>query len=218
MFEEYPRIIEDKYLHNFSQEEKEQLMGATKAYNKRGQKRIQQIDEGIANDSPEVFVTLRNAVPNTAEEIKYVLNRIAANDPRDRSFELCLGDEIKNPNRLALDIAQAFRDNTNCKKVVLRGIGLTDAGMLPILHNLPQDLFVLDIAGNKITDKSLKKLDTILADPKTYWGRVELGTIGLTAERAESFKRYTCIRYKSTRLQKVKASVVDFLFSRPREY
>ena len=213
MFEDYPRIIEGKYLHNFSHKEKEQLMRDTMAYNNRMEQKIQKLEQGIASDSPQIDVTFIQNVGNTAEEIKYVLNRIAANDPRDTAFELAAQDEVKNVNHFALDIAKAFHSNTHCKRVVLSHIGLTDNGMLLILRALSRkELDSLDISGNRITDASLQLLDSILANPETKWGQVSLGTVNLTRTRAKSFKKYPNLRYQ-TKFDEVKRKIGDFCAS-----
>ena len=124
-------------------------------------------------------------------EIKYVLNRIAANDPRDWSLDLTTGDDVRNADRLALDIAKAFHNNTRCKRVIIAGIGLTDNGMIPLLRALSKkELSCVNISGNKITDKSLEVLDAILANPETKWKHVGLGEIRITPQRAESLKKH----------------------------
>ena len=159
--------IEEKYLHNFSEAEKKRLFMSVSERRAAVAKKERQLAEKIAADDPNPFISWTIPLGHIACEIKYVLNRIAANDPKGIAFELTHGDSVQNADRLALDIANSFRNNTVCNKVVLSHIGLTDNGMVPLLHALSgKKLYLLDIAGNQVTDKSLKVLDTILANPK----------------------------------------------------
>lgn len=181
MYEDH--TIEEKYLHNFSSEEKKEFYRQHEKWEKDMAKYKVKLYELMSSDSPAIF---GNWEPksNTSLEIRYVLNRIAANDPRDTSFELSLMDAIPNADRLALDIAKAFRNNTVCKKVVLNEIGLTDNGLLPILHVLKtKQLDLLDIGSNKLTNESIHILDSLLSDPETKWGYVNLGEIQINSDQ-----------------------------------
>jgi len=174
--------IEAKYLQNFSPEERVVFFRHIHRNNQYMDEYQEKLDKMIAEDSTAIFSN-ELATPNSSLDIKYVLNRIAANDPRDIAFTLGETDAMylrQNPDRLALDIANAFHKNNVCKTVVLRGLGLTDRGMVPLLRALSHNqLTLLDISNNDIAEKSIQTLEHILADPNTKWERVKLGKIKL---------------------------------------
>ena len=194
--------IEDRYLKNFSQKEKEIFYHQQTAKQKALNRYKEQLLNLVYSDSNAIFSN-DEPKPNTALEIKYILNRIAANDPRDKSFTLGAVDSVYsvwNSDRLALDIARAFRTNTMCKTIILSDLGLTDKGMMPILRTLRQkELDTLDIRGNKISAESIETLDHILADPKTKWKRVVLGKIKLTPEQNEALSKYANLYFMSAK-------------------
>ena len=190
MYEDH--TVEEKYLYNFSSEEEAAFRRRQQKYQGHMQEYQQQLWNLIVTDSPAIF---RNSCmeTNSALEIKYILNRIAGNDSRDTVFALGPMDEVYHADRLALDMARAFRNNTVCKHIMLQNIGLTDNGMLPLLHALSKkELRVLCVneEESRLTDKTFHVLDTILADPDTKWDSVELGRVVLNDEREESFKKY----------------------------
>ena len=182
----------EEYMHNFSKEEK----AAFRSYIQAKQECLAQarstLARMIAEGGTMEFNEHNDPRPSTALDIKYALNRIAANDPEALDFHLSKvdADAIGNPDRLALDIARAFRNNTNCKYVTLNSIGLTDNGMIPILHSLPSELYKLDIAGNNITDQSLEVLVTTMASLKNKWGAVNLGEVSLTREQEKALGKH----------------------------
>ena len=188
MYEDY--TLEEKYLHNFSTKEKA-------CFYHQHKKRVQsmaeyegKLHELIFLDSPAIFGNSEPS-PTSSLEIKYILNRIAANDPRDTSFELGEMDSVPHPDRLALDIAKSFRDNTICKQIILNGIGLTDNGIIPILHTLKtKELDLLDIRNNKLTAPSIQVLETILSNPETKWQKVNLGRVPVLAEQRKSLEMH----------------------------
>ena len=184
--------IEDRYLHNFSEGEKKAFKRCINASIKHMEWYQSKLDSMIIEESPSIF--RNNGIdPNgsTELEIRYALNQVAANDPRMQAFELGYEDGISRPDRLALDIAKAFRNNTNCKIVELDEIGLTDNGMLPILSVLKdKELYSLNIRNNKITDASYQVLDDVLSNPETQWGKVYLGVREMSPERAKSLSRH----------------------------
>ena len=184
--------IEDKYLTNFSPKE------AT-AFRRHIARRREIMEEfqiklGVLmdTDSP-AFFREPPTWPTRPLEIKYILNRIAANDPRDKSFTLSAIDDQGgwDPSPLAFHVVKAFQTNTKCKRVELSWVRLTDKDMLPILSVLrKKELDVLDIHGNKITDKTYQVLDQILADPENKWHQVKLGKVNLSPERLAAFSKY----------------------------
>ena len=155
------------------------------------------LTEGVSVE----FLERNEPRASTALDIKYALNRIAANDPQALDFHLSKVDmgAIGNPDRLALDIARAFRNNTNCKYVTLNGIGLTDNGMIPILHSLPSELYKLDIAGNNITDQSLEVLVTTMASLKNKWGAVNLGEVQVTPEQEQALETHPNLYFENVK-------------------
>lgn len=191
--------IEDRYLHNFSEEEKIFFRRRIQASIKHMDWYQTKLKSMILEESRAIF--RNNGIDpagNTALEIRYALNQVAANDPRMLAFELGYEDGVSRPDRLALDIAKAFRNNTNCKIVELDRIGLTDNGMLPILSVLKdKELHKLNIRNNKITDASYQVLDAILSNPETQWGKVYLGTMKMSPERAKSLSRHKNLTFET---------------------
>ncbi len=193
MYEDYS--VEKKYLHNFSPKEKEEFLSQNRARRYAMAQYESKLLCMIYEDSSAIFENWEPK-PNTALEIKYILNRIAANDARDTVFELSKIDEITLADKLAIQIAKAFQTNAICQKVILRGIGLTDEGMLPILNVLKQkELALLDISGNKITDKTVNMIDRILSCPETRWKQICLGKIRLGKEQSGIMKCHTNLSF-----------------------
>lgn len=189
----------EEYMHNFSEEEKI----AFRSYIQTKQECLAQarstLGRLIAEGGSLELYEHNDPRPSTALDIKYALNRIAANDPHALDFSLSKVDTqaIGNPDRLALDIAKAFRNNTHCKYVTLNGIGLTDNGMLPILRSLPSELYKLDIAGNNITDKSVEVVSTRLASLENKWQAVNLGEVQLTSEQEKVLARHSNLYFEN---------------------
>jgi len=193
------RTVEEKYLYNFSDQEKKDFIAAQQKRQEELSQYRMRFNRLIAYGTSGIF---SNYEPRstTPLEIRYILNRIAANDPRDQAFELGWVDSILNGDQYALQIARAFQNNTVCHRVVLRDIGLTDKGMAPILSSLKdKDLSLLDIGGNKLTEESFRTIDHIFAHPQNAWQHVRLGMIDLTSERAESFRRNPHISFSYER-------------------
>lgn len=169
--------IEEKYLSNFSVEEKVALYHQQQARKNALQDHETRLLSLIYKGAP-VFFSSCNPEKKSALEIRYILNKIAANDPRDTTFALHRIDCVANADRLALQIAKAFQTNSVCQHVVLNNIGLTDKGMLPILSVLQnKELRMLDIGENKISDESFQAIETILSNPENKWHQVKLGRI-----------------------------------------
>ena len=191
----------EEYMHNFSKEEK----AAFRSYIQAKQECLAQarstLARMIAEGGTMEFNEHNDPRPSTALDIKYALNRIAANDPQALDFHLSKVDKdaIGNPDRLALDIARAFRNNTNCKYVTLNSIGLTDNGMIPILHSLPSELYKLDIAGNNITDQSLEVLVTTMASLKNKWNEVNLGEVQVTQEQEQALETHPNLYFENVK-------------------
>ncbi len=176
MYEDH--TIEAKYLHNFSEKEKKSFCREQQRWRKDQAKYRANLEELLSSDSPAVFSNWEPR-PSTALEIKYMLNRIAENDPRDTKFELGSIDPVSNPGQLALQIAKSFQTNSVCKTVVLSEIGLTDNAILPILSVLSRkELELLDISGNKITNKTIRVIEKIVKDPNTKWKHIQVGKLG----------------------------------------
>ena len=188
MYEDH--TVEEKFLHNFSDKEKAIFYQQHEKWDKRMAEYKGKLYEAIFSDSPAIFANYEPKA-NTFLEIKYVLNRIAANDPRDTAFELGPMDEVLNADRLALDIAKFFRGNTVCKKVILSGIGLTDNGAVPVLRALRHNqLDLLDIENNKLENNSFQTIDEILSNPENKWEKVYLGKIKVTPEQQRALEKH----------------------------
>ncbi len=182
----------EEYMHNFSEEEKAAFRLHIQKEQEFSERVKTQLGHIMAGCSME-FYEYNDPRPSTALDIKYALNRIEANDPNALEFSLSKVDTnvIGNPDRLALDIAKAFRHNTTCGYVTLNSIGLTDNGMLPILHALSKkELQLLDIAGNKITTKSVEAVSTSLASLENKWRVVNLGKIPLSSAQEKVLARH----------------------------
>ena len=193
--------VEDKYLHNFSEEEKNAFRLHIQKEQEFSERIKAELGRMIAEGCSMEFNEHNNPRASTALDIKYALNRIAANDPHALDFHLSTVDmgAIGNPDRLALDIARAFRNNTNCKYVTLNSIGLTDNGMIPILHSLPSELYKLDIAGNNITDKSVEALAGALDNPHNKWNEVNLGEVQLTSEQEKALEKHPNLYFENVK-------------------
>ena len=193
--------VEDKYLHNFSEEEKAAFRLHIQKEQEFAKRAKTQLEHIMAGRGSMEFYEYNDPRPSTALDIKYALNRIEANDPNALDFSLSKVDAnvIGNPDRLALDIAKAFRNNTNCKYVTLNGIGLTDNGMLPILHSLPSELHKLDIANNKITAKSVETVSTSLASLENKWQAVNLGRVQLSPEQEKVLARHPNLYFENVK-------------------
>ena len=190
------RTIEEKYLYNFSQKEKELFRKEQDKKWAELAKYQGKLTEMMHSESSAIFANDEPTFASSPLEIKYVLNRIAADDPKDTHFELGAIDCVKNADEWAPHIAQAFRKNTHCKTVILNHIGLTDAGLLPILDSLrDKKLLLLDIAGNKATQKSWQKVEEILCDPRNRWEKVQLGKIKTTSELAHALTKHTNLSF-----------------------
>ena len=205
--------IEEKYLYNFTHSEKRRFyrrIGRSVEELAKYQARLNKL---YFEDSPAIF---RNNDPSgfsSAEEIKYALNRIEANDPRQTDLDLGPGDEVYPPDRLALDIAKAFRNNTLCRSVILN-MGLTANGLVPILRALHhKNLFELDIRGNEVSE-SLPTLMPILDDPNTDWGQVRLGKIRLEPEQKKALERHENVSFTVLPPKQKVSQIVRRLFQR----
>ena len=185
--------IEEKYLHNFTEEEKIAFrlhVQKEQEFAERIKTELaRQIDKGTPMEFNEWDYDPR---PSTELDIKYALNQIAADDPRRVVFSLSEVDTkvVDNPDRLALNIAKAFRHNTHCKRVILKGLGLTDNGMLPILRSLRNKEVSLDISGNKLTNKTFEVVSTNLASLENRWQEVNLGKVHLTPKHQKALARH----------------------------
>ena len=185
------RTIEEKYLYNFSEEERDLFYKEQRQKWSAIAKYQGKLNELMFSESKAIFANDEPTFSSSPLEIKYVLNRIAANDPVDTAFELGDMDHIKNADQLAPAIAQAFRNNTHCRTVVLNHIGLTDAGLLPILDSLRDNILtLLDLGKNKLTHRSFQKIDEILSDPHNKWEKVCLGQIKTTPVLANSLAKH----------------------------
>ena len=190
----------EEYMDNFSEEEKVVFRTYIQEKQAFSEQVRSYLARQVADGCSMEFKERHDPKASTALDIKYALNRIAANDPHALDFSLSKVDAnvIENPDRLALDIAKAFRGNTHCKYVTLNGIGLTDNGMVPILRSLPLELHELDIAGNNITDKSVEVVSTRLASSENKWQAVNLGKIQVTPGQEKVLARYPNLYFEST--------------------
>ncbi len=185
------RTIEEKYLYNFSPKERELFYQEQRKKVDSFARYQGKLNELMFSESEAIFANDEPTFASSPLEIKYVLNRIAANDPRDTAFELGKMDCVVNGDEWAGLIARSFKNNTHCKTVILNHIGLTDEGLLPILDVLRNNkLDLLDIGGNKTTDKSWSKVNEILSDSRNKWKKVHLGKIKTTPELAQSLAKH----------------------------
>ena len=212
MYEDH--TVEEKYLQNFSFEEKRSFYRQHEKWEKDMVKYNAKLHELIFSDSPAIFANYEPK-PNTFLEIRYILNRIKANDPRDTAFELGPMDNIPNADRLALDIAKAFHGNTVCKKVILSGIGLTDNGAVPVLRALRNNqLDLLDVENNKLGNESIQTIDGILSNPEHKWHRINLGPIQTTPEQKKALERHQNLSFVSVSPKQKIPHILRELFQR----
>ena len=206
--------IEEKYLHNFTPSEKRRFNWRIKGSIKALAKYQAKLDRLYFEESPAIFRNDDPSASSSAEEIKYALNRIEANDPRQTAFEVGAMDEVDYSDRFALDIAKAFRNNTACRTVVLNNLSLTANEIDLILRTLHhKDLFELDIRGNKIGE-SLPTLIHILADPNTHWDQVRLGRIRLNPEQKKAFEKHENVSFTALPPKQNISQVMRNLFQR----
>lgn len=206
--------IEEKYLHNFTPYEKERFnlrigcsSGALAKYQAH-------LDRLYFEESHSIFCNDNIDGFSTAEEIKYALNRIEANDPRQTAFEVGAMDEFNYSDRFALDIAKAFRNNTACRTVVLNNLHLTANEVELILRTLHhKDLFELDIRGNRVGE-CLPTLMYILDNPDTNWGKVKLGKVRLDPEQKEALEQHENVSFTALPPKQKISQVVRNLFQR----
>ena len=189
MYEDHS--IEEKYLYNFSPNEKEVFYREQKRKIEAWAKYQGKLHELMSSDSSAIFANYEPSDPNSPLEIKYILNRIAANDPRDTAFELGHIDRVKNGDAWTPFLAKALQNNTHCKTIVLSGIKLTDKGALTILEALRhKELSVLSLSQNNLSNKSFQTLDNILSSPQNKWAKVELGSVKMESEMAKSLSKH----------------------------
>lgn len=189
--------IEDRYLSNFSEKEKNRFRRHIEKVRKIVADHQIQWNMMVAIDSP-TRCGQRVTLPSHLLELKYILNKIAANDPQNTALELRKENGCKAPDRLALDIAQAFKNNTHCKRVVLQGIGLTDNGVLPLLSAFRhKKLLFLDLSGNQLTDTSYQAIDRVLSDSETQWDYVRLGNVTTTLKTVKALRQHPNLAFVS---------------------
>ena len=194
MYEDH--TVEEKYLDHFSEKEKKVFYREQSRKIRALLKYEAQLRTLVNSESPALFGNW-GPEPNTALEIKYVLNRIAANDPRDTTFELGQMDDVPNPSLLATNFVRAFRDNTVCRQIVLHDIDLTDREIMPILDILKdKKLSLLDISGNNITDRTLGKIDWLLSNPQIKWEKIVLGKVKTNKDQADSLKKHSNLSFE----------------------
>ena len=206
------RTIEEKYLYNFSLKERELFYKEQRAKWDSLARYQGKLNELMFSESEAIFANYEPR-PSSTLEILYVLNRIAANDPRDTAFELGKIDYVINADQWAPIIARSFKKNTHCKTVVLNQIGLTDEGLLTILESLKDnELSLLDIAGNQATNRSWSKVDEILSDSQNKWEKVCLGKIKTTPELANSLAKHSNLsfNYVACSMQRFNQSLQGF--------
>lgn len=188
MYEDHS--VEEKYLYNFSDKEKKEFCAQQRSLRKAMNDYEINLRSLVYLNSDSIFGDF-GPEGNTSLEIKYVLNRIEANDSRDTVFELCDLDNVRNADKLALRMAKAFHKNTICTRIFLHKIGVSDRGLLPLLRVLRhKKLNLLDISGNEITNRTICMVEKILANPNTQWKDVRLGKITLSRKQRESLKKY----------------------------
>lgn len=146
--------IEERYLLNFTDLEKRLFR------RKRAEKANQ----------PE----LANTLPISPLEVRYILNRIYFDDPRDTAFTLGPKDKIVNGDAIAIRMGVAFSENTHCQEVRMDSVNLTDWGAGLILETFKKkSLNVLSLKGNdKLTDSTFEQIDRMLSEPQNSWKQV----------------------------------------------
>jgi len=193
MYEDH--TVESKYLQNFSDKEKRRFKAEQRCMQHQLSEYKASIYRLLGEDSPAIWANYIH--PNTRLEIKYVLNRIAANDQRDIAFELSNIDYLPATNVLATDMVHSFAKNTACKQVVLSHVGFKEEEMIQVLNGLRHnELNLLALRGN-MTEKSLQILDTILTDPATHWQKVQLAEMRINSEQGKSLQKHLNISFDS---------------------
>lgn len=179
--------IEEKYLFNFSEQEKEAFKIEQKGTKQRRELYRQYIHEAIKEHLPTYIADTPR--PFSALEVKYQINRLALNDPMLTGLSFDNTDGIAG-NDDARRIAKALETNTNCRTLEFIQCGFTDTGMnliLSALQNHP--LAYLGLSGNPISMRTFQRIHKMTQDPKNKWASVDLGSIAISNALAKELKR-----------------------------
>ena len=192
--------IEEGYLWNFSSAEKSRFIRQHQSRQSSYYKYNAKLAAMVATDEPAIFEN-DEPRPSTPLEIKYTLNRIHMNDPRETELLLNQNDPVadkKNP--YAETIPWAFEDNTYCQTVVLNGARTAD-GWRSRGFNDAEAVQILDVLSDKklteftfssyplLTDRTYQKIADILGNPDNHWAHVTLGKISVDEKIADSYQK-----------------------------
>ena len=221
--------IEEAYLWNFTPTERVRFRREHKRKQARFWKYNQKLFESVAIDDKGIFSN-DEPDPSTRFEIKYTLNRIHLNDPRETELTLSSLDPISTKKMpYARTIPWAFEDNTYCQTVVLNGVQ-TEEGWHSRGFNDNEADQILDVLSKKkldeftfssyplLTDRTYQKIANILENPDNRWDHVTLGKISVDEKIADSYQRSGKVSFVRViePAKPIRRSFLSSLFNRER--
>ena len=220
--------IEEKYLWNFSPLERALFHWQHRARQEKFGRYEQKVFELIATDSPAIFANYEPK-PSTSFEIKYTLNRIRLNDPRETELTLSHIDPIPSKRlSYAKLISWAFKDNTYCQTVVLNGVLAKEGWHSRGFNDLEAEK-ILDVLSDKklkeftftsyplLTDVTYLKIGNILARSDNHWSHVTLGDIAIPSDIANLYERTGKVSFRRIERKKVSPSFFSRVFHREHD-
>jgi len=219
--------IEDKYLWNFSSRDAKCFRYQHLARQRALRDYEAKVHEFVVTDNPAIFANYEPR-PSTLFEIKYTLNRISANDPRETELRLSYLDPPSSQKiPYAKSISWAFEDNTHCQTVILNGVRTQEKWCVTRGFNDSEADQILDVLSTKklkefsftsyplLTDVTYLKIANILAQPKNRWQHVTLGKIPVAWDIADSYEKSGRVSF--TRIVKPKhRSFLSFFMNREK--
>ena len=204
--------IENAYLWNFSRTERRQFYCQQRARQAQMRHYNAKLHAMVTSDEPAIFSN-DEPHPSTPLEIKYTLNRIHMNDPRETELLLSAIDPVapkKAPYEKAL--VWAFEDNTYCQTVVLNGIR-SQKGWFSRSFNDEEASQVLDVLSDKklkeftfssfplLTDTTYVKIANMVSRSDNHWTHVTLGAIPVPSDIATVYDQTGKVSYKRVKRQ-----------------
>ena len=216
--------IEEGYLWNFSPAERRRFYSQHQEKQASMQQYNAKLFAMVATDEPAIFGN--DDHPSSPLEIKYTLNRIHMNDPRETELLLNAIDPVAPKQEpYPKKLVWAFEDNTFCQRVVLNGIRSRD-GWSSRGFNDEEASDVLDVFSDKklteltfasfplLTDVTYLKIANIVSRPDNRWTHVTLGHIPVAPDIAGTYNRTGKVSYTRIARPRTSKSFFSRLFHR----
>ena len=217
--------IEKGYLWNFSRSERQSFYHEHQQREKQLGYYNAKLHIMVAMNDPAIFSN-DEPHPSSPLEIKYTLNRIYMNDPREKELLLNQNDPVSNKdNSFVKSVVWAFEDNTFCKKVVLNGVrfsfgwhkrGFNDDEATQILDAL-SDKKLTELTFTSyplLTDKTYQKIANIITHPRNSWAHITLGRIPVSSDIADRYSKTEKVSFTRIEPPKIRPSFWMRLFHR----